>query len=185
MRMYLLRTTRVVVREQLITAEDQQQLLDLAREQATQTPLNEFQTVSSHFTLHTEDTFLNEQQIQEIIAELVSTYGYRNITELIKAHRLAHAEPGEISTFQYLCVLQTPKGGPRYCKHARALLAEQHIAREAGQHYETCPAPDPRENIWMVAGNFEIDEELAPRQFAERVFVGQPFYRQSLLDGAQ
>jgi hypothetical protein len=103
------------------------------------------------------------------IAELVTQWGYRDVTELIKRvnAQLDAMEQDEedrengplLPSFDYLHVVQTPEGGPVYCRQEQQLFKELDKARRGGHHYEHCPAPDPVKNIWMIIGNFDLDED--------------------------
>lgn len=96
------------------------------------------------------------------ITELTTKWGYRDITALIAAWNHYQAqqfreEPRSATT--YVCILQTPAGGPVYCRTDKRLIRELSAARIRNEPYERCLAPDPTDNMWMVVGNFEIDDE--------------------------
>jgi len=102
------------------------------------------------------------------IQELTEQWGYRDITELIRRVNAQldameqdeeDRENGPLPGFDYLRVVQTPEGGPVYCRQEQQLFKELDEARRGGHHYEHCPAPDPVKNIWMVIGNFDLDED--------------------------
>ncbi len=100
---------------------------------------------------------MNEQMSETVaIQELVTQWGYRDITSLIRS-----VNEQEDREFAYLCVLQEPDGSPVYCRTARRLWRRLSEARAEGHHYDTCPAPDPSrpENLWMVIGNFDCEDE--------------------------
>jgi len=102
------------------------------------------------------------QAVKDAIAELTARWGYRDITELICQMNAADAAgyPGERREEQvYLCVLQTPEGGPVYCRSSRRLFKELQAARDKNTPYEHCPAPDPRQHPWMVTGNFDLEDD--------------------------
>ena len=96
-----------------------------------------------------------QQQAQEAITELITKWGYRDVTGLL---RLVY-EQEAWGEFNYLCVLQSPEGGPVYCAQPRRLFKELTKARNLNVQYEMCPAPDPKANLWMIVGNFEVDED--------------------------
>jgi hypothetical protein len=102
------------------------------------------------------------QAVKDAIAELTAQWGYRDITELICQMNAADAAeyPAEHREEQaYLCVLQTPEGGPVYCRSSRRLFKELQAARATNTPYERCPAPDPCQHMWMVAGNFDLEDD--------------------------
>ena len=102
------------------------------------------------------------QAVKDAIAELTAQWGYRDISELIRQMNAAYAaeDPGEYREEQSsLCVLQTPEGGPVYCRSSRRLFKELQAARDKNIPYERCPAPDPRQHPWMVAGNFDLEDD--------------------------
>jgi hypothetical protein len=108
------------------------------------------------------NTQRQEPAIQAAITELTTQWGYRNISTLIAEWKQHYAEqypPEEADTTTYLCVLQSPEGGPVYCKSEGRLFKELETARTRNEPYEQCPAPDPTHNMWMVVGNFDIEDE--------------------------
>lgn len=114
--------------------------------------------------MQTNETNTQEQEpaIREAITELVTKWGYRDISALIASWKQYLAEqypeePTDITT--YLCILQTPEGGPVYCRSTKRLFRELETARSRNEPYAECPAPDPAQHMWMVAGNFEIEDE--------------------------
>ena len=114
--------------------------------------------------MQTNETNTQEHQpaIKETITELTTRWGYRDISALIAAWKKHYAEqyPDEpTNATTYLCVLQTPEGGPVYCRSAKRLFKELEAARSRNEPYAACPAPDPAQNLWMVVGNFDIGDE--------------------------
>jgi hypothetical protein len=79
------------------------------------------------------------------------------VNEQLDAMEGTHNAP--LPGFDYLCVLQTPEGGPVYCRRERQLFKELEDARAMGHRWEQCPAPDPEENLWMIVGNFDLDDD--------------------------
>ncbi|MBA2397057.1 MAG: hypothetical protein H0V70_30415 [Ktedonobacteraceae bacterium] len=104
----------------------------------------------------------NETSTQEqaAIAELTTKWGYRDISALIVAWKKHMAEQyrEDADTTTYLCVLQTPEGGPVYCRTAKRLFRELETAQARNEPHEQSPAPDPAQNMWMVVGNFDIED---------------------------
>lgn len=99
--------------------------------------------------------------IAAAITELTTQWGYRDITSFIRGWETQQAQqyPEERrQVIPYLCVLQTPEGGPVYCAQATRLFTELDAARLRQEQYASCPAPDPEQHPWMVVGNFELDE---------------------------
>lgn len=111
--------------------------------------------------MQTNEMNTQEQAIQAAMSELVTRWGYRDISALITAWKLHDAEqsPEEAETSTYLCVLQTPEGGPVYCRTAKRLFRELVAAQARNEPHEQCPAPDPAHQMWMVVGNFDIEDE--------------------------
>ncbi len=102
------------------------------------------------------------------IAELTGQWGYRDITALIRrVNDQLDAVDGDMQRFDYLCVLQQPDGSPLYCHRERKLFKELNDARVAGHRYEQCPAPDPAKNLWMVIGNFDLEDDEDQREAAQ------------------
>ncbi|HZO72874.1 MAG TPA: hypothetical protein VFB60_11785 [Ktedonobacteraceae bacterium] len=99
-------------------------------------------------------------KLARVVDELLSTWGYRDITRLIRRELKRQAEEfGEpAAPFRYLCVLQAPGGSPVYCRTLDRVMKELAKARAAAVEYIHCPAPDPEANLWMVMGNFEPEE---------------------------
>jgi hypothetical protein len=114
--------------------------------------------------------------------ELLALWGYRDITELINQIDDQLQQQCQTERREYLCVLQSPEGGPVYCQRARRLFKELDSARRQGQRYEQCPAPDPVQFPWMVVGNLTVDEDeddeedalLPPASSAEQQYQQQP-----------
>ena len=103
-----------------------------------------------------------QAQVLEAISELTARWGYRDVTELLRQHlRDTPPEEEDQPTFEYLCVLQSPEGGPIYCRTSRRLFKELEASRNANMPYEEgCPAPDPRKHMWMITGgNFDLDDD--------------------------
>jgi hypothetical protein len=111
--------------------------------------------------MQTNETNAQEPAIQAAITELVTKWGYRDISALIAAWKQRYAEqyPEDADTTTYLCILQSPEGGPIYCKSEARLFKELETARTRNEPHEQCPAPDPAQNMWMVVGNFDIENE--------------------------
>ena len=110
-----------------------------------------------------------EEAIIIAINELTTQWGYRNITELLRKWYQYQGYAAFNSSYDsnepdYLCVLQTPEGGPIYCSSTKRLYQELQKCRSANRRYELCPAPDPTTQMWRVVGNFELvnedDEEI-------------------------
>jgi hypothetical protein len=101
------------------------------------------------------------EAVQAAIAELTTKWGYRDISALIAVINTLNTEedPQYADPTTYLCVLQTPEGGPIYCKTAKRLFRELEAARVRNKPYTQCPAPNPEQNLWMVVGNFAPDDE--------------------------
>lgn len=96
-----------------------------------------------------------QETVTQAISELITKWGYRDVTGLL---RLVYKQE-QWGEFNYLCVLQSPEGGPVYCAMSHRLFKELTKARTLNVEYETCPAPDPKVNIWMIVGNFDDDED--------------------------
>lgn len=111
----------------------------------------------ARYMTEAETSAYSPQAIAEAINELLSRWGYREITQLVEDYYRS-IDPEKEPEY-YLCVLQTPEGGPAYCRSARRLLKEVEKARAAGTEYAQCPAPRPEDHMWMVVGNFSEAEE--------------------------
>jgi hypothetical protein len=98
---------------------------------------------------------VSQTTIDAAVNKLVTQWGYRLITELIEAYYQHLGEECE----PYLAILQTPEGGPVYCRDATRLCKELDRARTTGIRYTSCPAPRPEEQMWLVIGNFETEED--------------------------
>lgn len=120
---------------------------------------------SMHMEMNTQK---QDRSVQAVLTELVTTWGYRDISSFIAQQRKSFTEdaPDCADSITYLCVLQEPKGGPIYCRSAKRLFKELEVARTRNESYRQCPAPDPAApgNLWMVIGNFEIDDEEEEHQ---------------------
>lgn len=97
---------------------------------------------------------VSQVAIDAAVNELVTQWGYRLITELIKVY---YRRLGEVCE-SYLAILQTPEGGPVYCRDATRLFKELDGARATAIRYTSCPAPRAEEHMWLVIGNFEMEE---------------------------
>jgi hypothetical protein len=90
-----------------------------------------------------------ERQITAAVKELVTQWGYRDITALIRRVY----EQQQVAPFEYLSVLQRPSNEPFYCRRAADLFKELDEARRAGHYYpEGCPAPNPEKNLRLLVG---------------------------------
>lgn len=103
-------------------------------------------------------------EVQSAIHELCGKYGYRDISALIAVDTLQFAAEfpqlfRDDVPEAYVCILQTPEGAPIYCRTQERLFQELARAQDGGKFYKSCPVPDPRENMWMVVGNFESEKE--------------------------
>lgn len=107
------------------------------------------------------DTHLSQEEraqaIQDALIELTTTWGYRDVTALIRqAHAADAAEYPGTDREDYLCVLQTPQGGPVYCRSSSRLSEELQKARDRNTPYACCPAPDPSVH---PRSNFDLEEK--------------------------
>lgn len=118
-------------------------------------------TVLTHYMSAAEAQAYSPEKLTEAIGELCSRWGYRDITALMTDwyQQQEQEHPEDCHEKIYLAILQTPKGGPVYCRTAKRLLQELGTAREAGVEYPECPAPSPEGNMWLVVGNFEVEED--------------------------
>jgi hypothetical protein len=101
------------------------------------------------------------ERAQEALIELTERWGYRDITGIVKVEyeRLERPlfDPATRARPRFLCVLQTPEGGPVYCFQPAQVIGELDNARAKGREYpQGCPAPDPADpkNLWLVVPTF-------------------------------
>jgi len=108
-------------------------------------------TCLTNYMSEAEAQAYSPEAITAALTELVTRWGYRDITTLMmeRYQQQEQEHPEEI----YLAILQTPEGGPVYCKSASRLLQALKEARETGVEYTECPASSPIDNRWLVAGN--------------------------------
>jgi len=168
---YLLVTQRVMICQTSLQAADPREAWALAQQQSAALDITAFSLANASIDLYEADVALTGGQIQAAIAELITHFGYEDITERILLDRrdiLAEFAPEGYQDPHYLCVLYKEATGPFYCTSTRELLLK--LMEERTSHAQETPA-DPCLDGMRFAGSVENYNHWKTREFQGKTYL--------------
>lgn len=168
---YLLVTQRVMICETSLQAADPREAWALAQQQSAALDITIFSLANANVDLYEADMALTEGQIQAAIAELITHFGYEDITERVLPGRqeiMAELAPDGYQDPHYLCVLYKEAAGPFYCSSTRELLLK--LMEERTSHGQEAPA-DPCLDGVRFAGSVENYNSWKTREFQGKTYL--------------
>ena len=158
---YLLIIQREIICKVSLQATNPEEAWKLA--EATNKTLDSraFSLVNTEMELYEAEISLTQEQLHGMIDELITCFGYENITERTVADRqqiIATYASERFQDEEYICVLYKEAVGPFYCSFSHQLVLK--LMEERALH-----GISPRSDQSVLAGSVQDYDQLKTRKF--------------------